>query len=797
MKVFKRVFGGLILLILVAAISVFVYLHTLRPTLSGQLTVNGLSEKTEIIFDEFGVPHIYAANEEDAYAALGYVHAQDRLFQMEMLKRAASGRLSEVLGPDLLEVDKLFRTLGLNEFARKNAAAFLNSDTANYQRAVHAYFKGVNAFVEKGPTPIEFTLTGIPKTQFSVEDAYLTIGFISLTFANGLQADPVLQRIAEELGPDYLRDLAINVTPEEVRIPSYPGPGKPVTGSLISALHSIREKLPIQPFLGSNGWVVSSKKSTSGFPILANDTHIGFSQPAVWYEAHLEYPGLSFYGHFLAGFPFGVLGNNRFCGWGLTMFENDDVDFFQEEYNPSNPEEVKFGTGWEKLVTRREVIKVKGEPDFILDVKSSRHGPIINGMLDHIEKGAPVAICWQLLEGYNEDVQGLYGLVNASNFSDVKNSVVRISSPGLNFMYGDTAGNIAWFAAARLPIRPPHVQSKLFLDGTSGKDEYQGYYPFDKNPQAINPPWGYVSTANNQPDSVSGVLHPGYYYPASRANRLNQLLQSRNQFSLEDMKMINMDDSSDVHVGQARLLAGLLQKSVSKDQDFRRVVEILNGWHGEHSLNSEGPSVFYNMLAQLEHLAMEDELGAEALSTLLGTPIVRNSLPALLNNPTSPWWDNVKTKEKKESLVDLLETAATNTVSNLRRVCGNSGPWNWGEIHTLTHEHALGKVKPLDKIFNVGPFHVAGGSEVLNNLDFAFSTSGEFKVTAGPALRKITDFGNIDGSQTVSPTGQSGNVMSPHYDDQAELFVNGKFRPMLMNREEIKQAATGTLILVP
>jgi penicillin G amidase len=797
MKILKRVLIGLFLLLAIVAASIFIYLQTLKPTLSGEITFEGLGSKTEVLFDQYGVPHIYAENEEDAYAALGYVHAQDRLFQMEMLRRAAGGRLAEVLGPELLEVDKLFRTLGLNEFARKNAAEFLNADTAAYQRAVKAYFKGINKFVESGFTPLEFTLTGIPKTPFSPEDAYLAIGFMSLTFANGLQADPVLQKIHEQLGPQYLADLAIDVTSGEMRIPIYSDSIRTATDKLITALQTVNQKIPLRPLLGSNGWVVSGAKSASGFPILANDTHIAFSQPAAWYEAHLEYPGHSFYGHFLAGFPLGVLGNNRFCGWGVTMFENDDVDYFRETLNPDNAEEVKFRDSWEKLKTRREVIKVKGESDVILDVKISRHGPIINGIVDHVDAGSPVAICWQLLEGYNHDLQALYQLIHADKFADARAAASKFDAPGLNLMYGDIEGNIAWFAVAKLPIRPAHVQSKLFLDGSSGNDEYQGYYTFDTNPHAVNPPWGYVYSANNQPDTINGVLHAGYYYPATRSGRVDELLRSKEKFSFEDMKTINLDNKSELHARQGRRLAELLEGTTAGNADVTLLVGILKEWKGEHTRESQGPSVYYNMLAQLLHLAMEDELGPGPLKVLLETPIVKNSMASWLNNPASPWWDNITTKDKKESLEEILVTAATNTVANLRRTCGEPGSWNWGKIHSLTHQHPLAKVKPLDKVFNVGPFAVDGGSEVINNLDFPFSTTGVFEVNVGPALRKITDFAKIDDGQTVSPTGQSGNIMSPHYEDQAEMFVTGQFRNMQMKRDQIVNGASGKLTLIP
>src|SRR5690606_19402240 len=235
---------------------------------------------------------------------LGYLHARDRLFQMEMLRRASSGRLSEVLGPDLLEVDKLFRTLGLNQFAKRHAEKYLAADTAGFQRAVFAYQRGVNTFVREENTPIEFTLIGIPKTEFVPEDVYYVIGFMALGFAEGFELDPVLEKIRRELGSEYLVDLAIESPADAEIIPVHLGEPKSSPNKLISSLRSAFQKLPVPMIQGSNGWVISGERSVSGAPILVNDTHIGFSQPAVWYEAHLEYPGFSFYGHHLAGLPF-------------------------------------------------------------------------------------------------------------------------------------------------------------------------------------------------------------------------------------------------------------------------------------------------------------------------------------------------------------------------------------------------------------------------------------------------------------------------------------------------------------
>lgn len=798
MKIIKKLLIALIILILLTSAVAWVFLLSLRPRLNGEITLQGLKQPVDVYYDNYGIPHIYAQSEEDAYFALGYVHAQDRLFQMEMLRRAAAGRLSEILGQDFIQVDKFFRTIGLHEFARQHAEKFLDSDTARFQRITLAYQRGINQFLQHGKTPVEFILLGIPKEDFKPADVYLAIGFMSFGFAEGFRADPVLERIRQEFGDEYLADLAVQTPADAVRIKNYLGVAQPSpSGKLIAAIHEVLEKIPVALWQGSNAWVVSAEKSTSGKPILANDTHIGYSQPAVWYEAHLEYPGFSFYGHHLAGIPFGLLGNNRFCGFGLTMFENDDVDFFREKSNPDNPDEVWFTDHWEKLAVRQETIKVKGGEDVQLTVRSSRHGPIINGIVEHApEDDNPVSLSWELLKGDNHALQAAYLLNHASTLEQARKAASMFSAPGLNVMYGDTDGNIAWWAAARLPVRPPHVVSKLFLDGSSGKDEYLGYYPFDKNPQAINPPWHYVYSANNQPDTVNGVLYPGYYYPKNRASRIVELLETNQKFSASDFSSMQLDDTSPVHAELAKVMSTLLEQS--SDKSVQLIANLLKTWNGSHDQSMAAPAVFYTLLSQIIYNAMADETGSEALQSLAKTSVIKNSYHLLIGNELSPWWDDVRTKTIRETRKDILEKSAQNAYKLLTRNLGkNPDNWKWGKIHTLTHVHALGSVKPLDKIFNVGPFEVAGGSEVINNLHFELDTLGIFRVDGGPALRKVTDFADVEHGVTVSPSGQSGNMMSPHYADQARMFARGETRSMMMNREEIIRQSRKHLVLRP
>jgi len=783
-------------MLVVLAGGLFYYQH--KPDYSGQVTLNGISAPVNVLYDDAGVPHIYAQNEADAYFALGYVHAKDRLFQMEILRRAGAGKLAEIIGEKAVPADKLFRTLGINRFAQQHARLFLSNDSLPFQRATHAYQRGVNHFVETGATPIEFLLMGIPKTPFASEDVYHVVGMLAFGFAEGMRTDPVMQKIKTELGDRYLSDLALNTPPDAEKIPVFPGhANRTVLDSLLVLIDHSLAALPLPLWQGSNGWAISGSRTASGMPILANDTHMGFSQPAVWYEAHLSYPGFEFYGHHAAGLPFGLLGQNNFCAWGLTMFENDDTDFFIEDTAGKNAK-VKFGNDSLSTVTFSEVIRVKGKPDVILPVTESPFGVRITEGIEHIPNSGqhpPLALCWQLTRQTNTALQAAYQLNHARSFADAEQAASRFTAPGLNVMYADRAGNIAWWAAALLPVRDPSVPTKLFLHASRPNHYYQGVYPFEKNPRAVNPPTGFVYSANNQPDSTDGVLHPGYYYPRSRAGRIRELLSEEKKWTVDDVKKVVLDATSGSHVELAQIFSAVL--AASKNPDHQRLAGPLAVWDGSHAQASATPSIFYNLLSATLQAAMEDELGPPALRTLLTTSVIKNSYAQLLGNEQSPWWDDVTTTAP-ETRQQIIERAASRALHRLQQAAGpDESTWAWGNIHTLTHPHVLAAVKPLDKIFNVGPFAVDGGDEVINNLLFNLGTTGYFPVKSGPALRKITDLGNWQRGITISPTGQSGNLFSPHYRDQAARYVAGQFRPMYMNRAEIEKAAAHHLTLTP
>ena len=351
-----------------------------------------------------------------------------------------------------------------------------------------------------------------------------------------------------------MNDLVINTVKANTTIPTHMMDTSIVSQITETSL-SVLKTLPVAEWLGSNSWVVGPSKSKSGYPLLANDAHIGFSQPSVWYEAHLNSPGFNFYGNHLAGFPFAMIGHNDFSAWGLTIFPNDDMDFYREKLNPDNSNQVWAIDHWDTMVNRKEIISVKDSKDVEFVVRSTRHGPIINEVsstIDSIET-QPVSFFWTFNKFPYKVLQTAYEMAHSRNINDFRSAISQLEAPGVNITYADKEGNIAWWAVARLIERPEHVESKMILDGSSGNDDPIGFYPFTANPHSENPPDGFVYSANNQPDSADGVLHPGYFYPGLRGQRIMELLSEKNDWDLQSFKEMVMDDTSPIfpEIGQA------------------------------------------------------------------------------------------------------------------------------------------------------------------------------------------------------------------------------------------------------
>ena len=785
-------------LIVVSTAGVSWYLYSKQPQRSGNLTLSQLQAPVTVRYDERGVPHIRAENEADLYRSLGYVQAQDRLFQMEMMRRLAQGELAEVLGPKLADVDRLFRTLGIREHAQAAVAKIDRNSAAS--RALAAYLDGINQFQATHPAPLEFDLLGIPKRAFTAQDTFAVTGYLAYSFAATFRTEPALTYVRDKLGAGYLKIFDLDSHPDGV-----------ITAGLTKAMNradwqqldqiaqlsqKALEMVGLPQFEGSNAWAVSGSRSASGKPLLAGDPHIAYSAPAVWYEAHLSAPGFELYGHHQGLVPTALLGHNAQFGWSLTMFENDDIDLIAEKVNPDNANQVWYHGQWVDMQSREETILVKGAAPIRLTLRRSPHGPIITDAFPTLLGKTPVAMWWAFLETENPILDAVYELNRADTSARAAQAASKIHAPGLNVVWANAAGDIGWWAAAKLPIRPANVNPSFILDGSNAEADKLGFYPFSENPQEVNPARGYIVSANHEPKSANGVPVPGYYCVPERAQRLDERLRDGTvKWDNKASQALQLDTQTSYSQRVLKLLLPLLTNLVT-DPSERTLLQNLSAWDGQHSLDSVNATVYHQLLYEIARAAMADEMGEVQFKNLLTTRALEFALPRLIADADSPWWDNRNTPAI-ESRSDTLKVAWRATLMHLQTTFGaNSTTWAWGKAHTLTHGHPLAAQRPLDKLFNIGPFAAPGGRELPNNLGHHIGPA-PWAVTYGPSTRRVIDFADASKALGISPVGQSGVLFDAHYKDQAATFIAGGYVPQHLSEADVTANTRETLTLAP
>jgi len=788
MKIFKKILKVVAIFIVLIFVGLWLFSRTLYPTYNGELELANISDEVTVYYDEVGVPHINAQNQKDAFTALGYVHAQDRLWQMELIRRIAAGRLAEIFGKELIKTDKFFSGLGIEEASAKTIKN-LDKNSEAYKLTM-AYLDGINQFMENGPTPIEFYLVGVEKEEYTIKDVYNVFGYMAFSFAAAYKTDPMLNEVKEKLGAAYFNEISLSNVKNTVLIQNEKNPV--LTASIAAAMQELNKNLPLSPFIGSNSWVLGPEKTKYGRVIFANDPHIGYSQPSVWYQSHIKTPDYEMYGFNLALSPFSLIGHNREYAYGMTMFENDDVDFYFEKNNPDNPNQYLTENGYKTYDIIEKRIKVKDEKDSVYQIKVSQHGPIVNDLMEQIEDKRPMAMQWIYTKLNNELLQVGYDISHSNSLAEFKNGAAKLHAPGLNMMYGDAKNNIAWFASGKLYSYREGINTKTVLDGASGKDEILEYFDFEENPQAINPSINYVYSANNQPDSIKGGLYPGYYLPEDRAKRIVSLLKDKNDFTKEDVaKMLYDVTSATVALNITTLATGIDKSSLTPSEKLS--LEYLKKWNGFYGKKEIAPTIYNRFIYEVLVATYQDEMG-KSFNQFINTPYQDKAFVEQIVREESVWWDNIKTENKKETRTDIITSSYKKAIAFLGNQLGeNVQDWTWDRVISVEYPHALGKVAALRKYFNVGPFKTRGGNEVINNQIFNLDSTGIYKITAGPSTRRIVDFSDVENGLGILPTGQSGNVFSNHYKDQAQKYVDGEFVKMKLNQKEI-EASQNVLI---
>ncbi|MFA6235704.1 MAG: penicillin acylase family protein [Bacteriovorax sp.] len=797
-KSLKYWLAGFLFIFIASVIYGWYFVKSSRAPMDGELSLKNLSSPVFVVRDQYGIPHITAQNTKDVFRAMGFIAASERLFQMEMQRRVANGELAELFGDKMLASDKLFRTIGLRSSMIRMIDHKIKNGAFDEKMwsEIEAFYDGVNQYQFNYKLPVEFALLGIKPRPFSALDGYAFIGLMSFSFGVATSSEPLMTKLRARFGTELSNELRNELTPYEQ---------KNIDKEKIEAEKSkrvveVENHYPVIKILdelekgftlfeGSNGWLISGKRSVSGFPILSNDPHITYTHPGVWFEAHLKTPDYESYGHFLPILPFPVLSHNKDRGWGLTMSLIDDMDIYREKLNPQL-KTYQFMGKEIPYEERFEVIKVKGERDSKILVLSTQHGPVMDEVFTHPEDKS-LALKWAFNSVDNDPLYALYKMGRAKNMEEFKAGVALGKAPGLNVLYADRE-NIGWWIFGEVANKSNRLGSDFILDGSSGTDEYAGIMSFEQKPHAENPPSGLIVSANSRPVGTPAIPADlrGDWQPDDRYKTIEALLSQKEKWSVDELKEIqtlslNLEN---------KIILGELLKAVDFDNLWKKeraatYIEILKKWDFISDVNAIAPSLFYTWCREITKILLKD-LSPEEYTTYAKLPNIWNFLKRVVLNPNSVWW---KKYDRKKVYTD----AFNNSIESLRQLLGDdSGNWAWGHLHTIEFVHPIGTKKPFNKIFNIGPVEIGGAYNEINNQKPAGYTDG-FKVKAGPSTRRIIDYKNPEVAWGILPVGNSGHLLSPFYKDQLKLFSKGLYREEWLNENDIEAHKTHKLTLVP
>jgi penicillin G amidase len=778
--------SGILIVLLIAGVLFVRHLVTRSfPEYDATLTIPALNQPVTICRDDYGVPHIMASNEYDAYFAVGIVHAQDRLWQMEITRRAGQGRLAEILGPDAVDIDKLFRTLGFTPFVQE----VYHTLEPSYRQILEAYSAGVNFIIDesKGKFPIEFDILQFEPEPWEPIHTLLIAKLMAYELSLAWRVDAALGQVFEKLEfdlaiatlPGYSPGASV-IVPDELRNYRY--------SDAMTEIHRIDTKYRtfagIQgSHVGSNSWVISGKLSASGKPMLANDPHLGLASPSRWYElsihgdSELHVGGMTF-----AGVPLVIIGRNNAIAWGLTSVMADDADFYFEEIDTTDIPRYRIDDAWRDLIIREEEIKVKNHNPIRFMVYETHRGPLIQSMLG-IQPGLwdeqAISMRWTAREPTYE-LKTFYGINKATTYEQFRESLRFFTAPGQNFIYADTAGNIAYRAAVKIPIRP-HGNPMLPFPGWDSRYDWTGYVPFEQLPELYNPPDGIIATANNK---IVDDSYPYYitqmWEPPSRIERIMELLQNSEIFVIPDFQRMQNDYIS-IH---ARTIVPYILQAFEgtpiDDQDISRTLSYFRSWNFYFGPEDVPTTIFNVFWVNLIQNTFQPRMGEDLFREYIGlSNIPLRAITQLLDAPNSDWFNNPQTGQR-ENRDDVIRKSLTDAIHFLRSELGNDiRTWQWGSIHTLTLEHTFGQRSPIDKIVNIGPLPIGGAGTTINNGEYLLYRP--YKNILGPSMRFIVDMANPTEAYTVIPTGQSGQPLHRHYNDQTQLWLDGRYKTVLMS----------------
>lgn len=782
----------LVLAVIVAAAGVW-FVRRPWPKINGDIAVEGLSATVEIIRDEWGVPHIYAQNEHDLFFAQGYVHAQDRLWQMEFNRRVASGTLSAILGQATLDTDRFMRTIGLRRAAEKDWA-LAEGET---REALQAYADGVNAFIESnGSLPLEFTILGTQPEPWTPVDT-LAWGKVMSYFLCGNYDEELLRaRLIAGLGQKAAQQL----------MPPYPGDGPFIVPPEALDYAWLRDGEFLQldaaalgggwprTDWGSNNWVVHGSRTATGLPLLANDMHLGLEMPAVWYENGLHSGRFNSVGYSFPGVPMVIVGHNERIAWAVTNLPSDVQDFYIEKLDdPAHPTQYEFQGGWRDLEVLHETIEVKGESPVTLQVLSTHHGPIMNRVLGNLPYAEPLALRWTALDG-TYLFNAVHGINLATNWDEFRQALTYWDAPSQNFIYADVDGNIGYQSPGKIPIRAAGHQGSVPVPGWTGEYEWQGFIPFDELPRTYNPPAGFIATANNK------VVTDDYPYRITddwsapyRAQRIVDLLAADDSITIEDMRNIHAQTYS----LPAEALLPYLSTVEPEGALQAQALDLVRQWDLYNEADRVGASIYQVWCWFLVENTFRDELGDALMDRYRAYS--NSHVPLLIDwlaQPDNPWFDNVTTAAV-EDRDEIVARSFAQAVDWLAAGYGKDpAQWQWGKLHTKTFVHnPLGQsgIGILESLFNSDTIPARGDNFTVNAASYSFAAP--FAMGDGVSQRYIADLSDFGNSLSIHSTGQSGHLFHAHREDFIALWQNVEYHPMLFGRDQIEAGAEGSLTL--
>jgi penicillin amidase len=765
------------------------------PQIQGTLSLPGLRRQVEVIRDRWGVPHIYASNAHDLFFAQGVVHAQDRLWQMEVNRRIGAGRLSELFGEVSLETDRATRTFGFQRLGQ----ADWDQAGEEVRSIVMAYSEGVNAYLQSASyahnIPVEFTLLRYRPEPWKPVDSLAFARVMIWQLSHAWYGEIIRAQLIAALGEERAADLEIG----------YPEDNPLTLPAGIEFNELGRHGLPHAahgPFLnqglGSNAWVVSGRRTASGKPFLCNDMHLPIMIPSIWYQVHLVADEFNVTGVSLPGVPMVLVGHNAHIAWGMTLSFIDVQDLFVEKFHPESPQRYQFRDQWLDAQVIQETIHVKGRArPHVEQVIITHHGPIISDVAGYSEQR--IALNSMALRPCLA-TQGWLSLNRATGWDDFVQAVRLIEAPPLNVAYADIYGNVGYWATGKTPMRA-RGQGMVPVPGWTGEYEWVAEVPFEEMPHALNPEQGYLVTCNNRlvPDDYAYFLGQAWMN-GYRARRIAEMIESHPQLTSDEFRDMQLDVTCIPGQEFVQRLHGLS----SGDPDVQLALDVLRSWDGRLTTDSVGGSLYevtrYNLVRNL----LEAGLGPALTLRLMGegfNPILQPShefyghdtvsMLHMLDDPQS-WW--VAQAGGREAVLARSLKQATGWLRG--RLGPDANGWAWGKIHRAFIEHAMGRQPPFDRVFNLGPWPIGGDTDTPCQTAFFPGDPYDNQAWA-PSFRQIVDMADLSRSLTVHPPGQSGQLGSPHYGDLAELWIKGEYQPMLWTRQQVEHEAEGTLILKP